>query len=77
MSKSTVETREEVMEFLLDKFNKKGENFFFRSRHITLENKSIWSVGTALGDLGREGKIILWNGHSKKSTNLYKTKFKK
>lgn len=75
MAKSNRETREEVMKVLLDRFNKKGSNFFFRSRHIKLENKSVWVVGMALGDLEREGKIILWNSYTTKSTKLYKTKF--
>lgn len=77
MQKSTLKTREEIMKFLLDRFNKKGSDFFFRSRHITLKDKSVWSIGIALSDLEREGKIILWNDYTTKSTKLYKTKFMK
>jgi len=70
------EIKQEIIEYLLDEYQKKGKNFFFKSQNIPSE-KSIWAVGRAISELKKDGKVILWSDTKGKSQKLWRTNFEK
>jgi len=70
------DVKQEIIEYLLNEYQKKGKNFFFRSQNIPSE-KSIWSIGRAIGELKKEGKVILWSDFKGKRQKLWRTNFEK
>jgi len=70
------DAKQEIIEYLLDEYQKKGKNFFFKSQNISSE-KSIWAVGRAISELKKDGKVILWSDVKGKSQKLWRTNFEK
>ena len=67
-------TKEEILEYLLEEYQKKGKNFFFKSQNIPTE-KSIWAIGRAISELKKDGKVILWSKNKGKAIKLWRTNF--